>query len=240
MRYNLLTDIGNTFAKLAIEQEGRIVQVRKVESSRTADEIGKIISSEGKAHVLIVSDVRKNVKILPRPAGECCGKYILLDSRIPLPITLEYETLDTLGADRIAAAVGAHSLFPDDNCLVMDFGSAITIDYIDKKGNFKGGNISPGMAMRFKAMNRFTGSLPLVSPSEIKSFIGKSTEEAINNGVVLGIIFEIRQYIDKYPGCKIIFTGSDALFFAKKLKFTIFVIYNLVLTGLSKIADFND
>lgn len=240
MRYNLLTDIGNTLTKFAIEKDNRIVWVKRVESSRTADEIWKIISSMGKAHILIVSDVRKNIKILPCPAEECCEKYILLNSCTPLPITLDYETLETLGADRIAAAVGVHSLFPDANCLVIDFGSAITIDYVDKKGRFSGGNISPGMVMRFKALNSFTGSLPLVSPSEIKSITGKNTKEAINNGVVLGIIFEIEQYINKYPDCKIIFTGSDALFFAKKLKFTIFVVCNLVMIGLSKVADFND
>lgn len=240
MQYNLLIDIGNTFSKIAMAKQNRIVRCKHVESSLLPEEIAGIITSEGKAHILIVSDVSKDTKILPFPAEDCCDKYVLLDAHTPLPIEINYLSPDTLGTDRIAGAVGAHFLFPDDDCLVFDFGTAITIDYIDKNGIFRGGNISPGLQMRFKAMNAFTGRLPLVSPSQIETFIGRNTAEALNNGVVLGIIFEIEQYINKYPDCKIIFTGGDALFFAKKLKFTIFVFYNLILKGLSVIADFND
>ena len=231
MNYNLLIDIGNSFSKIAVAENGEIVKEYRNEHSSLMSGIEEIFNQKGKAHIIIISDVKKifGEKDLK---GRYCDELIILNSSVGLPIGLDYKTPETLGADRIAGAVGAHSLFPGENCLIFDFGTAITIDVIDKNGRFSGGNISPGMSMRFHAMHHYTGSLPLVSPQDVRSLAGRETEEAINNGVVLGIVFEIENYINKYKDFRIIFT--------KKLNFTIFVVYNLVLRGLLKIAEFND
>lgn len=239
MNYDLLIDIGNTFSKIAFARDGGIYREERIDSWGLLSKIKNIIKKEGNAHIMAISDVRKII----RPQWHLenfCDRLILLDSYTEMPVVIDYQSPKTLGADRIAAAVGAHSIFPDDNCLIVDLGTAITIDYIDRNGKFSGGNISPGMSMRFQAMHSFTGSLPLVSPQDVKVVMGRNTEEAISNGVVLGIIFEIQKYINQYHNCKIIFTGGDALFFAKKLNFAIFVVYNLVLKGLLQVADFND
>ena len=168
-----------------------------------------------------------------------CLKLIVVNASTPMPLRLDYSTPETLGSDRIAAAVGAMSMFPGEDCIIFDFGTAITVDFVSASGIFRGGNISPGLSMRLRALHQFTGRLPLVDASVPCGQAGKNTSDAVNNGVVLGIIFEVERYINNNPGSRVIFTGGDALFFAKMLKSPIFVVCNLVLTGLSKIAQVN-
>ena len=147
-----------------------------------------------------------------------------------------YGTPHTLGADRIYASVGAHSLFPGKDCVIIDFGTAITFDFLTSRGEFLGGNISPGLDTRFRALNHFTGKLPLLERVDSVELVGNSTTGAMESGVILGTLFEIEGYIRNYPGYNFIFTGGDAIFFAEKLKSPIFVVCNLVLMGLSQIA----
>ncbi len=236
---DLIVDIGNSACKVAVSQEGQLVREYKFPGATIDSEIRKIASGE-QFESIIISSVADNIEgDLLSFFKEVGKKIIFLDSTTPIPIINKYISVNTLGADRIAAAVAAHSLFPNDDCLIFDFGTALTIDKINKNGEFCGGNISLGMATRFKAINHYTKRLPLlINPSEIGE-TGKTTEEAIQNGVILGIMFEVEGYIAKNNNCIIIFTGGDAIYFAEKLKNPIFVVYNLVLIGLSKIAEFN-
>jgi type III pantothenate kinase len=169
--------------------------------------------------------------------------FIKLDHHTKLPIENLYETPETLGKDRVAAAVGANELFPDRNLLVIDAGSAITYDLVSEKNQFLGGNISPGLEMRFKALNQFTGKLPLVNYSDEYQDIGRNTTEAIRAGVQNGILYEIAQTIDlfnrNYQNLQIIMTGGDSKFFDKKLNYSIFVHFNLTLIGLNRILEHN-
>ena len=82
----------------------------------------------------------------------------------PLPVINLYETPETLGYDRMAAVVAANEQFPGRDILVIDAGTCITYEFIDSLGQYHGGNISPGLQMRFKALHQFTGRLPLVAP----------------------------------------------------------------------------
>lgn len=169
--------------------------------------------------------------------------FIELDHRTELPIENLYETPETLGKDRLAAAVGANELFPDQNILIIDAGTAITYDLVSEKNQFVGGNISPGLQMRFKALNHFTGKLPLVSYSDEFQPIGKNTTDAIRAGVQNGILFEIDQTIDlfnrNYQNLQIVMTGGDSIFFDKKLNYSIFVHFNITLIGLNRILEHN-
>jgi type III pantothenate kinase len=169
--------------------------------------------------------------------------YLQLDHQTPLPIKNAYGTPETLGKDRLAAIVGARQLYPGENCLVIDAGTCITYDLLRADGVYLGGNISPGLAMRFKAMHAFTARLPLVEQGEIKDPIGQSTETAMRNGGQLGTVLEIEGFIrlfsDQFGSLRVIFTGGDADFFAKVLKIEIFVNPDLVLRGLNKILTYN-
>nr|WP_203583310.1 type III pantothenate kinase [Parabacteroides sp. 52] len=169
--------------------------------------------------------------------------FILLDETVPVPIRVGYDTPATLGRDRLAAAVGANYLRPRQDLLVIDAGTAITYELIEASGLFVGGNISPGMGTRFKALHQYTDKLPLVSEQEEIPFIATHTVGAIQAGVVHGIVFEMDGYINalrqKYPDVFVFLTGGHSFYFERRLKNRIFANINLVLTGLNRILEYN-
>jgi type III pantothenate kinase len=167
----------------------------------------------------------------------------MLDHKLPLPIKNNYGTPETLGVDRIAAVCGAQQIFPFQNCLVIDAGTCVTFDIIDKDGVYYGGAISPGMHMRFKAVHTFTARLPLISPVPEAKLIGDSTETSIQSGVINGMAAEmvgiIQRYQVKFNDLRVILCGGDTLFFENKLKASIFASPELVLVGLNSILIYN-
>ena len=169
--------------------------------------------------------------------------FIYLDGNTPTPLKNRYATPSTLGPDRLAAAVGAATIAPGEDLLVVDFGSAITIDSVSAAGEYLGGNISPGMAMRYKALHELTDKLPLCPEPYTPSETSDNTLSAISNGVAMGIVFEIEGYLARYVQAgknpKVFFTGRDAFYFADKLKNTIFADCDLVLKGLNRIIEYN-
>jgi type III pantothenate kinase len=167
----------------------------------------------------------------------------IMDSHTPLPIGNCYRTPETLGYDRLAAAVAGASQFPGEPVLVISAGTAITYDFINPAGEYIGGAISPGMQLRFKALHTFTGKLPLVEYKELVPELGNDTENSILSGVINGIVGEMEgfahNYSSTYPGLKIILSGGDLNYFDKRLKISIFAFTNIVLAGLHQILQFN-
>jgi len=165
----------------------------------------------------------------------------ILNHETPLPISNKYHTPKTLGKDRLAAAIGASFLYPKQNCLILDAGTCLTYDFLDEKGVYHGGGISPGLNMRFKAMNKFTAALPLETVGSQRSFIGKNTTQSLRVGAQWGFIYEIDGFIEayskKFSGLTVISTGGDAKYLAKKVKTKIFVHPNLVLVGLNSMLN---
>lgn len=165
-------------------------------------------------------------------------------SETPLPIGKLYDTPQTLGADRLATAVGAWHLFPQTNCLIIDAGTCITLDFLSAEGNFEGGNITLGVAMRFKALHQFTAKLPLVAIAEtLPTLIGKNTKQAIYNGVINGTLAEIEttiaHYSNLFPNLKVLLCGGDSDFLGSLLKYPIFALPNLGLVGLHQVLLYN-
>jgi len=241
---NLLVDIGNSSIKFAVAEGQHILK----EFSTRENELQlleEILRSYPKIKKSIISAVGK--KLEDEISLELQKNNIPVrsfDATTPLPIKNNYASKATLGKDRLAAAIGAWSLYPNENSLVIDCGTAITYELITAGGIYEGGNIAPGMHMRFRALHTFTHRLPEVQPAEKFASFGKTTEEAIRAGVINGIIFEMEGYIRiltrKFPDLKVILTGGDAIFFVKQLKKTIFVVSNLVLVGLNRILEYND
>ena len=235
--YNLLIDVGNSSVKIACSMGNVLEEVVRVDNDDIIGEICSLMDGYT-VDVAVISSVRDCDGIYDFVKG-ISRKTILLNGLTDLPVKINYATPHTLGSDRIAAAVAVNTMFPGENSLVFDFGTAITIDIISEKGEFLGGNISPGMDMRFRALNSYTGKLPLCGkPLKINN-MGSSTREAIESGVVLGIMFEVEGYLQKYQDYKAVFTGGNSLYFADKLKNSIFVVFNLVLIGLAYIADYH-
>jgi len=191
----------------------------------------------------IISSVRKGEPPFTGLMREKGVRVLWLDHQTPLPIKNLYRTKETLGYDRIAAAVEAHARFPGKDILIIDAGTAITIDFISSEKEFLGGNISPGLHMRFRSLHEFTGRLPQVEPADQDELLGADTRSAIRAGVQNGIIFELDGYINeqkkRYPRLQVLMTGGDAVFFDKKLKNSIFVDQNLNLFGLHRILEYN-
>ncbi len=244
---NFVIDIGNSFIKLSVFKENKILHLLKFEKSNTDELINKINYLKNKFPEKInsvlssVSDINLDLEFFLTEISEL---YINLNDRPDIPIKNLYKTPETLGTDRIAAVVGANNIFPNRNILIFDIGTAMTIDFVNSDNIYEGGNISPGILMRFKALNTFTKKLPLIKPCKYSEIlIGKSTKEAILAGVQNGIFFEINGYIDsyrrKYNNLKIIFTGGDNFFFEKKIKINTFADPNLVLKGLNRILEYN-
>jgi type III pantothenate kinase len=191
----------------------------------------------------IISAVGKMDPILKTALEKSKTQLLVLDHTTNLPLDIDYKTPETLGHDRIAAAAGAKYVCPYCNVMIVDMGTAIKIDFISADGRFMGGNISPGLQIRFKALNEFTAKLPLISRDPLFPVFGNDTRTAIVAGVQQGIIYEINSYIDeftrRYPACEFIITGGDAGFFVSKLKRAIFAIPDLVLKGLNYILEYN-
>jgi type III pantothenate kinase len=172
---------------------------------------------------------------------------MFLTHNTPLPIKLDYETPETLGVDRIAAAVGAQAINPDKVSMIIDAGTCITYDLIDGSGLFHGGIISPGIRLRYEAMHNYTGNLPMIEfdqSAEEEPYIGKSTIKAMKSGVINGIKGEMESFIDAYsklfPDLRVIMCGGQAKFFESRLKASIFAVPKLVLTGLNRILEYNE
>ena len=169
--------------------------------------------------------------------------FVFFDEHVALPLQVNYETPNTLGKDRLAAVVGANYLCPNRNVLVIDAGTAITYEMVEASGIYIGGNISPGMTTRFRALNQFTKKLPLLVEDENIPQLGVSTKTAIQAGVVNGIVFEMDGYIDmlraKYHDLLVFLTGGHSFYFERRLKNSIFADINLVLTGLNRILEYN-
>ena len=160
-----------------------------------------------------------------------------------VPFKNLYKTPHTLGVDRIALVSGGIKKYPNKNVLLIDAGTCITFDFVNSKSEYLGGAISPGITMRYKALHNFTANLPLLEKNELKNFIGKSTNESINSGVVNGVIKEldgvILEYKEKYGNLTVVLTGGDTNFLSKQLKSSIFANQNFLLKGLNEILIFN-
>jgi type III pantothenate kinase len=171
------------------------------------------------------------------------SRKFLLTHLLPLPIQIKYKTPKTLGVDRIAAACGAIDIFANRDALVIDAGTCITYDYVDRMKNYEGGAISPGIEMRFEALHTFTERLPLVAKNGDSPLTGNSTETSIRSGVLNGIVAEmegiINEYKHLYPELGVVLCGGDSFFFENKVKPTIFAAPDLVLSGLNRILRHN-
>lgn len=234
---NLIIDIGNTACKIAYAEGDTLGKIYRYIGDDVLTFFKGVLGKK-RPDVIVLSTVRELSNQIIDYLKASCGKFVVLDSHTELPIANFYKTPETLGPDRIASAVAAHMMFPDENCIVFDFGTAITVDFVSKEGEFRGGNISPGLTTRFKALNHYTKKLPLLENPINISDIGLTTKEAIENGVVLGIMFEVMGYTGKYPDHIVLFTGGDAVYFTERLNHSIFVVYNLVLIGLAQIANY--
>ena len=239
---NLVVDIGNTIAKVALFDGATMVNVI-YNSNQSLDCLENICIEHSIERGIVATVIDLNECVSER-LRKFPVPLLWLDKDTPLPVINLYETPETLGYDRMAAVVAANEQFPGKDILVIDAGTCITYEFIDSQGQYHGGNISPGLQMRFKALHQFTGRLPLVTPQGRSLNLGKDTETAIRAGVKKGIEYEISGYITtmkhKYPELLVFLTGGDDFSFDTNVKSVIFADRFLVLKGLNRILNYNN
>ena len=237
-RMNLVLDYGNSSAKVGVFDKRELKQSL---SFSNAEEL-KFFLQNFSAENFILSSVTHEPGPTLAWVNHIKSKLVLTPA-LPLPIQNLYDTPLTLGVDRIAGACGAQQQFPGQHCLVIDAGTCVTYDFLDKEGNYRGGGISPGLKMRFQAMNAFTAKLPLVDIVEDAPLIGTTTESCLQSGAINGMVEEINGIIMRYrrefKDLQVILCGGDTRFFENKLKAPIFALPELVLSGLNSILIYN-
>ncbi len=238
----LIIDIGNTRIKYYLFDDDIILDAFSEELINwevSLNKIKKIYPSLSKA---ILSDVNGS---LEKPLQFALKKFQLFRCSIDLklPFTTCYNPSLELGEDRIALLAASAYLYPKQDVLVIDLGSCITYDLLNRDGIHQGGSISPGFSTRYKSMHDYSGKLPLLIPKKIKEDHGRSTESAIHSGVYNGIINELKGVIEayqlKYEYLTIILTGGDAEMLPKPFKNSIFAQSNFLAKGLNHILLMN-
>lgn len=239
---NLIIDIGNSSCKAALFDGTTLLQIHKG-SNRRIEILDRWYAEYSIDRAIISSVIELTDEIVAQLQALPCS-CVRFSTSMPLPVKLLYKTPETLGVDRLAAVIGAQAEAPGKDILVIDAGSAITYDFLDAQGNYHGGNIAPGLAMRLRALHEHTGKLPLVKADGDTPALGYNTETAIRSGVIRGIRYEIDGYIaelrDKYPSVLIFLTGGDEKSLIYNVKNCIFADEFLVLKGLNRILINND
>ena len=236
---NLIIDIGNNSSKFFLFNGEQIVLHTRRENTvfDVIDEWNRLYDIDG----AIVSSVITDSPQLQAELQKLQCPVVRFNSSTPLPLEINYRTPGTLGSDRVAAAVGAWSEAPGRNMLVIDAGTAITIDFVGKEGKYNGGNIAPGIKMRLRALHEYTSRLPMVDKEGDTPTIGYDTETAIRSGVINGICHEIEGYIDefkqKYCDVLVFLTGGDEKPLKNRIKSCIFADKYLVAKGLNRILN---
>ena len=243
MSKQLIVDIGNSSAKAALFEGDILVEEFRLEHEAlpcffagwTVDD--SIRAAIVSTVIPLNDEVEQAIGQLPYPC-------LRMSARLKMPFRIAYRTPDTLGPDRLAAVAEAYAQKSGHDLLVIDMGTAITYDLVTAEGVYLGGNISPGIDMRFKALNHFTGKLPLVDKVGERHAIGITTETALREGVLQGVDKEIKGYIreyrEKYPRLLVFLTGGGTFFLDNRAKYHIFADNLLVIKGLNRILTLNN
>lgn len=241
---HLIIDQGNTYTKYAVVGADE-VPLFKTQTEELENSVLEHIKNSYAIKNCLLCSVKNSETDLERMVTNTLpdAGVLVFDTTTPLPVKNLYSTPETLGRDRIAGVCGAARLFPGKNCLVIDAGSCITYDFIDGEKNYHGGSISPGLAMRLKAMHHFTGRLPHAPLEWVEDFTGHSTLTSLQTGVIYGVLGEIDGLINRYTlrwgQVTPVLCGGDTEFLANRPESKIFAAPDLVITGLNEILIYN-
>lgn len=239
---NLVVDVGNSLIKLAVfDGSNQVLKktVLKSDFDKTLDFLQEEFTVIQKVMLSVVGTFsdKSKAKLEKR------FKVFEISPTVKVPYTNDYTTPETLGFDRIALVSAAAAQYQDKNVLIIDVGTCITYDFLNSERRYKGGSISPGIDMRYKALNHFTEKLPLLDANIPQNLTGNSTQTSIHSGVINGVTFEVDGIIDAYKqenrDLTVILTGGNAHFLRDRLKNTIFANPNFLLEGLNFLLEQN-
>ncbi len=235
----LVIDAGNTSIKAGYFLNGKLIEVKRFDLKGLPSLVnwGNELQAEGiiLASVLIASETLSIQRLFP--------SCLLVDKSTSLPISIVYKSPDTLGVDRICNAVYCAVHSQTEFAVSIDIGTCIKFDLVQKNQGYIGGSISPGIDLRYKSLNDYTGNLPLISNKSLGKLVGTETDTSIQAGVMQGINAEIEglmsRYTDEFTDLTFFMTGGDASFFDIHSKNDIFADENLTIKGLYEIYKHN-
>lgn len=248
MGYTLIIDSGNTACKAYLFSGDDIVATMRY-TTPSIENLVEFIDGYDIIGVIYCTVARYDAKLVESLRHTVNANVIVLTHDTLLPIKIDYKTPKTLGYDRVAAAIGASELVEGKSILVVDAGTALTIDVVDEKGVYKGGNISPGISLRFKSLNDYTQLLPLIDNFETFDvpLFGHDTPSAIIAGVVNGVVAEVeiayQNAHKRYGDTVLVLTGGDARYLSTRLNLnieSIIISDDLVAKGLNRILRYNE
>lgn len=241
MAINLCIDWGNTLVKAGLFENGQLTASYSYPAHDAHMRIVDLLEEQKPAYAIISSVSSQSAEVESLLSANV-KKLIKMDDRTPLPVMNAYSS-DTVGADRLAMAVGAHHVYPTKNNLVICLGTCITYNFVQNNRTFRGGAISPGLQMRLKSMHEFTDKLPQVSVEGETLLLGYDTETCMRSGAVFGIQSEVdgmvNEFASKYSDFNAVLTGGDMQYFEGKLKCEIFADPDIILKGLNIILKHN-
>ncbi len=241
MTRTICFDFGNTRLKAAIFENENFLQETVLPNDEAAT-IENILDTYSPQKTILSSVIEHNPAIEKVLSERTV--FHKLSHLTKANITTPVGKPETIGADRLALSAAAVHFYPGKNNLVVALGSCITYNFINQYGEFLGGSISPGMEMRFKAMQVFTAKLPLVQKDWNFPLIGYDTKTNMQSGVIAGITYEIdgfiSEYARKYSNFNVVLTGGDTSYFAGQLKNRIFADPYFLFKGLYALSETNN
>lgn len=235
----ILIDAGNTLIKVGLIQNDQLIEVRRYTLDQT-DDFHKFAKLKGASQfvissVLSDSDTEKIVDSLEN--------VFVISPKTPTPFTNKYDSPLTLGIDRVCNVSYVKSKIDTEYGVCIDVGTCIKFDIVDREGQYYGGSISPGIDLRYKALNDYTGKLPLLSNKTSLDIVGNDTKTSMRSGVINGVKKEVQgfleSYEEQYESLTFFVTGGDSKYFDLESKNDIFADENLTLLGLYEIFKHN-
>lgn len=240
MSQKLVVDIGNSRIKIGKFISDELKEVKEYFRDELNDCL-KYLKDYRNVDTIVSSTWIKEKEFIESAELK---EAITVHNGLHYPIRFTYNQIWSLGKDRIAGAVAAHKLCSGKHNIIIDMGSCVTYDFVEKSGVHLGGMISPGLNMRFKSMHEMTARLPLVSFSDKRDFIADNTYDALHSGGKMGLKLEIEGFIRElkqlYSEVHVYVTGGDAQLLNSILPEDVDVDEDLILKGLKEILDWND
>jgi len=231
----LTLDLGNSTLAVGVFEAARLVRHFRLPSDTTASQLTRRIGKRFDA-VTVSSVVPAHTEALLTSLESALGlRPLLLTSTENHGLKIRYRRPAQLGADRVAAALGARKLYPGENLVIVDCGTATTLTFLTKNGELLGGAILPGLALWPKALALATAKLPNVSlpklTAKLPTSVAKDTDDAIRAGALYGHAGAIRELAARgareafgpraTSRARIIGTGGQAPHFAAQSCFTV-------------------
>lgn len=239
---SLIIDIGNSRTKLAIFNNDDLVKTIIIDQVNEAT-IDNILAHTPSITQCIISNVGEQSNLTYKIVKQKIEQTLNFDSELKIPIENLYETPETLGKDRLAAAIGANYIFPNQDIIIIDAGTAITYEFVNAKNQYLGGYITPGIQTRLNSLNYYTSQLPLLTPEIIDNKIGKTTRAAMLGGLQKSVTGEFKEVLSMFnleaDKIKLILTGGNTDYFDKLLKNYKFVPLEITLIGLNRLLNYN-